>query len=103
MDITSLSLAQLRELMHSLPKEIERREKEEKASVRQEIERIAREKGFDLADFISIQDKKPKYTVAIKYRHPNDASLTWTGRGRKPKWVEAFMANGSTLDQLLVP
>lgn len=104
MDITALSLAQMRELMQTLPEEIERREKAERAAVRQEIEQLAREKGFELTDLISTNEEKPKrkYTVAIKYRHPNDSSLAWTGRGRQPKWVEAFIANGGTLDQLLI-
>ena len=40
--------------------------------------------------------------VKVKYRHPENAGLEWTGRGRKPKWVEAWVANGGSLDNLLV-
>ena len=36
------------------------------------------------------------------YRHPENVELEWTGRGRKPKWVEAWLASGSTLENLLV-
>ena len=28
--------------------------------------------------------------VKVKYRHPENPELEWTGRGRKPKWVEAW-------------
>jgi len=48
-------------------------------------------------------DAKPsisKYGIAIKYRHPDNAELEWTGRGRKPKWVEHCLTNGMTLQQL---
>ena len=38
--------------------------------------------------------------VAPKYRGPNGE--TWTGRGRKPAWVEAELAGGKTIEQLLI-
>lgn len=34
------------------------------------------------------------------YQHPDDAELQWSGRGRKPKWVENWIAAGGTLDDL---
>jgi DNA-binding protein H-NS len=40
--------------------------------------------------------------VKVKYRHPENVELEWTGRGRKPKWVEAWVANGGSIDNLLV-
>lgn len=41
-----------------------------------------------------------RHTVA--YRHPENADLEWSGRGRKPKWVEHWLEQGGTLDQLTV-
>lgn len=39
---------------------------------------------------------------AILYTHPDNVGLEWTGRGRKPKWVEAWLAiEGNTLEMLL--
>lgn len=40
--------------------------------------------------------------VTIQYQHPENAELCWTGRGRKPKWVEHFLAQGKTLDDLKI-
>lgn len=38
---------------------------------------------------------------AIVYRHPEMTELlTWSGRGRKPKWVEAWIDQGGTLADL---
>ena len=102
MDLSPLTLAQLRELNQVLPKEIERREKEERAAVRAEIEQLARQRGFEISDLLGVPDQKPKITVAIKYRHPQNSTLTWTGRGRKPKWVDEFLNNGGTMEQLLI-
>lgn len=41
--------------------------------------------------------------VKPKYRSTTDDKLTWSGRGRKPKWVEAWIDAGRSLDELLIP
>lgn len=45
--------------------------------------------------------RKTTSKVEVLYRHPSNADLAWTGRGRKPKWVEAWLTDGGTLEQLL--
>jgi DNA-binding protein H-NS len=40
--------------------------------------------------------------VAPKYRNPDNAGETWTGRGRQPRWVRAALAEGRTLADLAV-
>ena len=40
--------------------------------------------------------------VAPKYRSPTNPSETWSGRGRKPKWVEEHLAAGKSLEALLI-
>ena len=30
--------------------------------------------------------------VAAKYRHPSNPKLVWSGRGRQPKWLAAWLA-----------
>ena len=39
----------------------------------------------------AVTKDKTRKPVPIKYRDPADSSNTWTGRGRKPKWLEAFL------------
>ena len=39
--------------------------------------------------------------VAPKYRDP-DTGDTWSGRGRKPRWLEAKIEAGYTLEDLKV-
>lgn len=38
--------------------------------------------------------------TTVRYRHPDNHELCWTGRGRQPKWVEHALASGMTMDQL---
>jgi DNA-binding protein H-NS len=33
------------------------------------------------------RDEEEKRPVKIKYRHPENPELTWTGRGKEPKWL----------------
>lgn len=48
----------------------------------------------------SLQRRAPK--VAPKYRHPEDPSLTWTGRGNKPRWVKDWIDAGRSLQEIAV-
>ncbi|MGB4673535.1 MAG: H-NS histone family protein [Azovibrio sp.] len=108
MDISNLSLAQLKELERILPKEILRREMEEKAKVRKELEAFVQARGFSLGDLVGNvgvergRSSRSGSKVAPKYRHPRQADLEWTGRGRKPKWVEDWLSSGGSIDQLLI-
>ncbi len=44
--------------------------------------------------------KKPRGTVAPKYRGPE--GQLWTGRGRKPVWAQAIVDRGESLDIYLI-
>lgn len=37
-----------------------------------------------------------------KYCSPTDRALTWTGRGRTPRWVKEWVDSGKSLDDLLI-
>lgn len=105
MDISSLSLVELKSLLEQIPAEIKRREKEEKLKLRKEIEVLVQARGFALEDLIgksSANEAKVRMPVAVKYRHPQDASLSWTGRGRQPRWIVDYIANGGKLEQIAV-
>lgn len=105
MDLSTLSTSELKKLLDQIPAELNRREKSEKNRVRQELEALAAKNGYSLDDLLgeaSEKVRKPRKTVAAKYRHPKDASLTWAGRGRQPKWVTEFLAAGGTVEQLAI-
>ena len=61
----------------------------------------ARKAGFDINElFGSAGVKRGK--AGIKYRHPKDASLTWSGRGRPSKWLAELVAKGHKREEFAV-
>jgi DNA-binding protein H-NS len=106
MDLSTLSVSELRDLQQQIPAEIKRREAQEKINILNEVRAFAKARGYAIEDLLGSKEVKTKAVVAnkvkVKYRHPENAELEWTGRGRKPKWVESWLGNGGNLDNLLV-
>lgn len=108
MDLTTLNTAELRDLLQQIPAELKRRESQEKAAVLEEMRALARARGYAFEEILNKEAAPAKVKassgikVRVKYRHPQNAELEWTGRGRKPKWVEAWLESGNSLDLLLV-
>ncbi len=97
-DITNLNYDQLGELIQAATKLQANKKQEEKAALLEAFKAQAKEKGMTLEEIIS--GKTSRKPVAAKYRNPDDASQTWTGRGRKPLWVVNALANGANMSSL---
>jgi DNA-binding protein H-NS len=105
MDLSTLTAAQLRDLQQQIPAELKRREAQEKQNILSEVKAFAKARGYALEELVGKEAAKPKTSggkVKVKYRHPQDASLEWTGRGRQPKWVVEWVAKGSKIEALAV-
>jgi len=46
--------------------------------------------------------KPARSKVKPKYRSPDNAKVVWTGRGRPPAWVKAWVDAGKKMDDLLI-
>ena len=102
-NISKLSYKQLIKLEADVAIALARRKQEEKTDVKRQLAELAARSGFELSDVIGKQQGRKKGSkVAVKYRHPNDPTLTWTGRGRQPLWLVAELKNGKKLGSFLI-
>ncbi len=102
MDLSELSISELQSLQNKINQEIKKRQKEKIAQAREQIMSIALDAGLPLKDLISAPARGKGMKVAVRYRHPADPSLQWTGRGHQPRWVREWIASGKTLDALRI-
>lgn len=101
MEISNLTLPELLDLQKAIPAEIKRRQAREKNALLSEVKKMVEERGFSFEELMG-KEGKVRAAIKVKYRHPGNIDLTWTGRGRTPKWVTEWeVANGS-LDGLRV-
>lgn len=104
MDLSALTVPQLRDLQQQIHVELKRREAQDKANILNEVRAFAKARGFALEELVGkeVKIKAPTGKVKVKYRHPENSTLEWTGRGRQPKWVAEWLVKGGTLDSLTV-
>ena len=105
MNLESLSFDELKQRQKDVAKAIETFEARQLAEARAKLEAMAAEMGVTLAAVVDTT-KKPKRQAkpqgAPKYRHPDDPSVTWTGRGRKPTWFVEAIESGASTDDLKI-
>jgi DNA-binding protein H-NS len=79
----------------------------------QEFRELAREMGFSVTlskpgkedgrrGKRQAQKDDRRRGVSAKYRNPDNPTETWAGRGLRPKWVADKLAQGASLDDLLI-
>jgi len=109
---SKLSVAVLESYKKDIEKELAARSNIDKKrdKVRAKVMKILKAEGMTLSDLTDGKapvskrkaTAKPRAKVAPKYRNPKNKAETWTGRGRQPLWVAAFIKSGGKLEQLLI-
>lgn len=87
--LNGMSYKELLALQGRVQSAIADKRENQRLSVRGEIEMMAKAAGFRVDELFSSRKGKAPRAAApgIKYCHPDNGSLTWTGRGRRPKWL----------------
>lgn len=104
--VALMSSSELQALRNDIDAELTRREN--KLAAIEEIKRLASEKGLRLEDLLvelggaRLRPKRESATGAPRYRNPDNPQQTWSGRGKRPLWLNAALQSGQTLDALRV-
>ena len=102
-DLNKLSYKELLALQQKISDAIILRKQQEKASLKNQLEELAANSGFDLDELMGTPpSERKRKKVATKYRDPKDTKLKWTGRGRKPLWLVAELEKGRKLNGFLI-
>ncbi|QYX58705.1 H-NS histone family protein [Roseovarius sp. SCSIO 43702] len=107
-----MELDDLKRIQLATEKQIEKRKKQARAEALQKMREVAREIGVDfetlMKEHFGVEGKqnsaggRKKTKVAPKYRHPENPELTWTGRGRQPRWIKEHLESGGNVDDFLI-
>ena len=87
------------------------------AKVRAQLTKLAKAEGYSIDELFgapagrtgSKRGPKPGPKpgrklgkVAPKYRNPADTKQTWTGRGKRPRWLTELTAKGKKIEEFLI-
>lgn len=100
-DLSKYSLSQLRKIEEQIIEELKKRRFLGISQAREQILHIAMAAGISLDEILSDKSRKDSAsrTVPVKFRHPNESTLQWSGRGRQPAWVKDWIASGKSIDE----
>jgi DNA-binding protein H-NS len=105
-DLKSLSSKELEKLVADAKKALANARARDRAKARKAAEKAAAEYGFSLNELSSeikgaskprkakAKAKAPAKKGKPQYANPEDATQTWTGKGRQPNWYRAAVENG---------
>ena len=106
-NLESLSPAELQTLIKNAEAQMESARKNHVKEVRAKIDGILAGAGLTIGEVYPTRGGKvakgSKAAVAPKYRNPDNAAQTWSGRGKRPVWFnEALKKKGVTAESLLI-
>lgn len=93
-DFKNLSESQLRTMIEKAESVLKDKETNKKKEVIAKIKELAASIGVGVEIIEGGKKSRRSSKVPIKYRHPNNPSLAWTGRGMTPKWMQALLEQG---------
>jgi DNA-binding protein H-NS len=102
-NLNDLSLSELKSLQKDVAKAIADFSDRKKTEAMAALEAHAKELGFSLAELTGgKKTRKSSGPAGVKYRHPVNPEVTWSGRGRKPSWFKAAIEAGKAPETMAV-
>ncbi len=102
-DLLSLSVAELEQLIRDAEARIELVKRQQHAQLRRSLETQARDAGFDVYELFNIAKTKVAKRIATStYRNPKDSEQTWAGIGKRPDWIRAAINAGESLESMRI-
>ena len=106
MNLRTMTLKQLYKRQKDVENAIQAAKSRELELAKKKLEKEAQKLGYSLSELLDSTPSKEtaqralRKSVAPKYQPPTNHDETWTGRGRKPLWVQAALNAGKSLQDL---
>jgi len=102
--LESLSVQELVAIKKLVDKLINGQQKNAKKQLQNQIQDLAKSHGLDIETLVwkTEEPVKKKKQYPPKYQNPKNSAETWTGLGKKPKWVLEALDDGKDLKDLLI-
>lgn len=104
-DLDTMSRQELLKLRGDVEKALSSVADRERRAALDAAEKAAAAHGFSLSQLTGVtlpKGRSGKAASPAKYRNPDNSAQTWSGRGRRPDWVNAALAGGKGLPDLAV-
>lgn len=101
-DLNSLSLKELKDLQSRVNKAVSGFEERKRKDALSQLEESARALGFTLSELTGTAVPRKRSPAVPKFANPANASETWSGRGRKPRWFAAALKAGKKPEQMAI-
>lgn len=102
-EYNNLSEVELQVVIDKAEKALKEKQSKKRKEVIAQIKELANSIGVtvDITDDAEKPVRKGK-KVAPKFRNPDNAEKTWTGRGVAPKWMQALVNEGRDKSEFLI-
>lgn len=99
-DLDSLSHDELTQLRKQVDDAIKAKLSQLREQALAEAREAANKHGFELRDLVNTARQSAGKAPIRIYTNPNNLNETWGGRGRRPAWLNDWVAAGKSLDDL---
>ena len=109
-NLDSMSVDEMWQLHEEIIRVLAARLTSEKRALEKRLSQLSRETGevtqsepLDLKLKENASARRRKYPrVFPKYRNPNESSETWSGRGKRPRWLTAALKAGHSIEEFVI-
>jgi DNA-binding protein H-NS len=108
LNLDAMSIDEMWQLYEEAGRVLSVRLTSEKRELEKRLAKLRHEKEMPQSESVGRQlkdapRKRRRYpTVYPKYRNPNEPSETWSGRGKRPRWLTAALKTGHTIEEFVI-
>lgn len=99
-DISKMSYAELAEMQQKIAAKMAEQRAAEISTIAEEVKTRCANTGIKVEEVIAMLSRRAPATN-VKYRDPKSGK-TWTGRGKRPGWINDAINGGKNLEDFAV-